>query len=70
MSMVVSGRGGVTVSFPDGTDPTTIDTVMRQATGAAPVGSLAARQSGLGSNPAMAFSPTEKNGKGDRSARR
>lgn len=33
MTMRVSGPGGVTVQFPDGTDPATIDKVMREATG-------------------------------------
>lgn len=33
MTMNVQGPGGITVAFPDGTDPATIDQVMRQATG-------------------------------------
>ncbi len=32
MTMNVQGPGGITVAFPDGTDPATVDQVMRQAT--------------------------------------
>lgn len=36
MAITVNGPGGVTINFPDGTDPDTINRVMREAVGSSP----------------------------------